>query len=634
MRIVCFTLIMVLIQNLVFAQEKLSTTSAAAIKNYHAASSYIDQHNLKKAIIELNEATLNDDKFIEAYMLMADVYRSDFDYFDSKLAYQKAYQINPNYAPERYFYFAETELKTGEYLLAKKHFQKFLAGADAGDRNIVKAQKHIKDCDFSLIAIKNPVPFKPINLGSSINSGDDEYMAAITTDESNLIFTRQINYKEDFYQSFKVDTAWSKAQYLSKNINTNDFNEGAQCISPDGQYLFFTGCNRPGGFGRCDIYVAKKEGREWSKPLALGFPINTKGWESQPSVSADGKTLYFVSDKKGGFGGYDIWKSNLDETGKWGEPINLGPGINTVYDDMSPFIHPDNETLYFSSDGWVGLGNKDIFISRLGVDNQWSEPQNLGFPINTFHDEGGLTINASGSKAYFSSNHYDGFGGLDLYSFEIIPQKIKPVYTNYVKGTVYDAQTKLAIEADVQILDLKTGNILLNAYSNSADGSFLTVLPHGSSFALNVSASGYLYHSESFDVTFHPINDPVILNIPLNKIEIGKNVILKNIYFENNKFDLKAESKAELKSLIDFLTINPTISIDIQGFTDNVGEDQINQCLSENRAKTVYKYLVDNGIKVVRLKFTGLGETKPIADNSAESGKATNRRTEFVIIGL
>jgi outer membrane protein OmpA-like peptidoglycan-associated protein/Tol biopolymer transport system component len=634
MRIVYLVFTLGLLTSVVFAQEKLSTTCKAAISNFETASDYIDQHNLKKAIVELHEATLNDDKFIEAYMLLADVYRADFDYMDSKLAYQKAYEINPNYAPERYFYFAETELKTGEYLSAKKHFLKFLSVAKEGDKNFVKAQKHIKDCDFSLMAIKNPVPFKPVNLGSAINTVDDEYMAAITTDESNLIFTRQINNKEDFYQSFKVDTTWSKAVYLSKNINTDDFNEGAQCISPDGQYLFFTGCNRPDGLGRCDIYISKKDGKEWSKPIDLGFPINTKGWESQPSVSSDGKTLYFVSDRKGGYGGYDIWKSNLNEKGSWGEPVNLGPNINTAYDDMSPFIHPDNKTLYFSSDGWVGLGNKDIFISRLDDNNQWSVPQNMGYPINTCHDEGGLTINASGTKAYFSSDNYNGFGGLDLYSFEILPKNIKPIYTNYVKGNVYDSQTKKALEADIQIFDLKTGKTLLNSYSNTDDGSFLTVLPQGSSFALNVSANGYLYYSESFDATFHKVNEPVILNIPLNKLEIGKNVILKNIYFENNKFDLKPESKAELKNLIEFLTLNPKVSISIHGFTDNVGEDQSNLSLSENRAKTVYKYLINSGIKENRLKYTGFGKTKPITENSTEAGRARNRRTEFMIIGL
>ncbi len=627
-------ILFVFTQNYLFAQDVLSSNSKSALKNFKNANSYIDNHSLKLAIVELQEATENDPEFIEAYLLLADVYRAEFDYLDAKLAYKKVYQINPNYAPERYFYFADTELKSGDYLSAKEHFLKFLSVANTSDKNIIKAQKFIKDCDFSLNAIKNPVPFKPINMGPAINTYDDEYMAAITTDELNLIFTRQSNEKEDFYQSFKTDTGWKKAEYLSKHINTPDYNEGAQCISPDGQYLFFTGCNRPDGVGRCDIYISKKEGLKWSKPLELGFPINTKGWESQPSISADGRTLYFVSDKKGTLGGYDIWKSVLDSMGKWGIPINLGPNINTPYDEQSPFIHPDGKTLYFSSDGWVGLGNKDIFISRLGDDSKWSVPKNLGYPINSYSDEGGLTINASGSTAYFSSNNFNGFGGLDLYSFSIIPQNIKPIFTNYVKGKVYDARTKQNIEAEINILDLKTGKTIINSYTNYADGSFLAVLPQGTSYALHVCANGYLYYSESFDVAFHKINVPVILDVPLKKIEIGKNVILKNIYFETNHYNLKSESKAELINLYSFLINNPTISIIIEGFTDNTGDKLANHTLSENRAKTVYNYLINNGIKAVRLKYTGFGENKPIATNTTERGRASNRHTEFVIIGI
>ncbi len=622
---------LVLIKFFVFAQDTLSTYSKAAIRNYKKANAYIDQQSLKLAIVELQEATENDPTFIQAYLLLADVYRADFDYLDAKLAYKKAYQLNPNFAPERYFYFADTELKSGDYESAKQHFLKFLSVAFTSDKNIIKAQKFIKDCDFSLEAIKNPVPFKPINMGAAINTYDDEYMAAITTDELNLIFTRQSNQKEDFYQSFKTDTSWSKAEYLSKNINTPNYNEGAQCISPDGQYLFFTGCNRPDGAGRCDIYISKKEGLQWCKPIELGFPINTKGWESQPSISADGRTLYFVSDKKGTLGGYDIWKSILDETGKWGPPINLGPNINTAFDEHSPFIHPDDKTLYFSSDGWVGLGNKDIFISRLGDDLKWSIPKNLGYPINSFSDEGGLTINASGSTAYFSSNNFNGFGGLDLYSFSIIPKNIKPIYTNYVKGKVYDAQTKQNIEAEINILDLKTGKTIISSFSNYADGKFLAILPQGTSYALHVCANGYLYYSESFDVAFHKINVPVILDVPLKKIEIGRNVILKNMYFETNKFSLKPEAKAELINLLSFLINNPTISIIIEGYTDNVGNDLSNLILSEHRAKTVYNYLIRTGIKPERLKYIGFGKNKPIEINTTEKGRASNRRTEFVI---
>lgn len=627
-----FSIIFLLfIQNFSFAQDKLSTSSRAALRNFQRANVYVDQHNLKLAIVELQEATENDPGFIEAFLLLGDIYRADFAYLDAKIAYKNAYKINPNYSPERYFYLADTELKTGDYELAKHHFLKFLSVAHISDKNVIKAQKHIKDCDFSLAAIKNPVPFKPINMGSSINTFDDEYMAAITTDELNLIFTRKSNDKEDFYQTFNTDTGWSQAHYLSNKINTPDYNEGAQCISPDGQYLFFTGCNRPDGAGRCDIYIAKKEGLDWSKPIELGFPINTKGWESQPSISADGKTLYFVSDKKGTLGGYDIWKSILNDMGEWGTPINLGPNINTPYDEQSPFIHPDGKTLYFSSDGWVGLGNKDIFISRLGNDLNWSLPENLGFPINSFSDEGGLTINASGSTAYYSSDNYQGFGGRDLYSFSIIPQNIKPIYTNYVKGKVYDAQTKLNIEAEINILDLKTGKTLINSFTNYADGSFLAVLPHGISYALHVCANGYLYYSESFDVAFHRTNVPVILDVPLNKIAIGKNVILKNMFFETNQYNLKPEAKAELINLLSFLINNPTISIEIEGFTDNIGDDEANYILSSRRAKAVYNFLINNSIKPQRLKYVGFGKNKPIAPNTTEKGRANNRRTEFVI---
>lgn len=617
----------------ILAQAVLSSTSKAALRNYQSANNYIDQNNYRLAIVELNEATENDPNFIEAYLLLADAYRANLNYYDAIIAYEKAFKINPKFAPERIYFYAESALKTGKYDLAKNLFVKYLTHADSTKKYAPKAKKYLKDCDFGPIAIKNPVKFKPVNLGASINTIHDEYMAAITADETCMIFTRQIDFKEDFYQSNKIDTTWGKAEFLSSVLSTPNYNEGAQCISPDGQYLFFTGCNRPDGMGRCDIFISKKDGKDWISPINIGFPINTRNWESQPSISADGKTLYFVSDKKGGLGGYDIWKSILDDNGDWGDPINLGPTINTPYNDMSPFIHPDNKTLYFSSDGWVGLGNKDIFLSHLGENGQWGLPENLGYPINTFNDEGGLIINPSGSTAYFSSDQYAGYGGLDLYYFDIEVKKIKPIYTNYVKGKVYDAKTKLPLEAEIQILDLKTGKILLHSYANKMDGSFLDVLPQGTEFAFNASANGYLYYSESFETDYHKLNEPVILDIPLNVIEIGKNIVLKNIYFENNKYTLKPQSKAELKKLLLFLDLNPNLKIDIEGFTDNLGDDKQNQVLSENRSKSVYHYLINNGIKADRLKYIGFGAKNPIADNATIMGRATNRRTEVVISG-
>lgn len=634
MRKLFVIIFILLLSNLTMAQEVLSSDSKAALKNYKLANSYLNQNNIRLAIIELNEATENDPQFIEAFILLGDAYRAVINYDDAFIAYEKAYIINPNYAPERIFFYAEAGLKIGKYKLAKDLLIKYLSIVSSTSKNIAKAKKYIKDCDYSFEAIKNPVKFKPVNMGASVNTVHDEYMAAITADESKLIFTRQIDFKEDFYQSNKKNNLWDNAEFLSSVLSTPEYNEGAQCISPDGQYLFFTGCNRPDGVGRCDIFISKKDGEEWVKPINLGYPINSKNWESQPSISSNGKTLYFVSNRKGGLGGYDIWKSELDDTGKWSTATNLGPTINTPYDDMTPFIHPDNKTLYFSSDGWVGLGNKDVFLSRLTDNGKWGLPENLGFPINTFNDEGGLIINPSGNTAYFSSNQYAGFGGLDLYSFDIEEIKIMPIYTNYVKGKVYDMDTKAPLEAEIQIVDLETGEVLINSYTNKIDGTFLNILPFGTQYALIASTNGYLYYSESFETTYHKLNESVILDIPLSKLEVGKNMVLKNIFFEKNKYDLKLESKAELQRLLVFLNVNFNIKIDIEGFTDNVGDSIENQLLSENRAKAIYQYLINNGVKSNRLKYSGFGENNPIADNTTALGKSFNRRTQIIIRGI
>ncbi|MEO5911856.1 MAG: OmpA family protein [Pelobium sp.] len=616
-----------------YAQTKYTSNSRAAIKNYERARYLLDLNNFKEAAATLNEAVKQDDKFIEAYLLLGDVYRVTFDYLKAKENYKKAFTINANFAPERYYYFAESELKTGDYQEALIHYNLFKAKGNPTFDKITLTDKYIKDCYFAIEALKHPVPFKPVNLGASINTKDQEYLAALTADESTLIFTRQIDSNEDFYRSYKVNEEWTKAEYLSANINTPSYNEGAQCISPDGQFLFFTGCNRPDGLGRCDIYVSQKEGKGWSKPINLGFPINTKGWESQPSLSSDGRTLYFVSDRSGGSGSYDIWKSNLGDDGKWLMPENLGPNVNTPFDEQSPFIHPDNKTLYFSSNGWAGLGNKDLFISRLDTANIWSKPENLGYPINTYGEESGLTINASGTKAFFSSNNFNGFGGFDIYSFDL-PQNIRPKAVNYVKGVVFDQEDKKKLLALVDIIDLKTGNSIHASFTDGIDGTFLATLPTGGEYSLNVSKDGYLFYSENFSLEKYIPGKPIVLEVPLQKIAIGKKVVLKNIFFDSNKYELKLESKAELQKLIDFLKYNAKTHIEISGFTDDIGNDESNQLLSQNRSKAVYKYLVEHEIEASRLTFKGYGENMPVADNKTSEGRANNRRTEFLITDI
>ncbi len=615
------------------AQTKYSINNRSAIKSYEKARYLLDLNEFKQASDELNTAIKQDDDFIEAYLLLADVYRVTFDYINAKETYKKAFKVNPTFAPDRYYYFAESELKTGDYQQALTHYNLYKQTGNPSIERIVLADKYIKDCEFALQAVKNPVPFKPENLGENVNTADQEYLAAITTDENTLIFTRQINRNEDFYRSYKNGKDWTKATYLSANINTPSYNEGAQCLSPDGQFLFFTGCNRPDGLGRCDIYVSQKEGEDWSKPVNLGFPINTKGWESQPSLSADGKTLYFVSDRKGGFGSYDIWKSTIGDDGNWTMPVDLSANINTPYDEQSPFIHPDGQTLYFSSNGWPGLGNKDLFISRLDSAGNWGLPENLGYPINTYGEESGLTINANGTRAFFSSNNFNGFGGFDIYSFPL-PEKIRPIAVNYVKGVVFDEESKARLGAIVDIIDLEAGNSIHTSYADKIDGTFLTTLTKGKEYSINVSKDGYLFYSENFSIEKNQIGKPIILEVPLQKIAVGKKVVLKNIFFDSNKFDLKPQSKAELQKLIDFLKENPKTEIQISGHTDDIGDDQSNLVLSQNRAKAVYKYLVEHDVEAKRLSFKGYGEVSPMADNNTEEGRANNRRTEFIITGV
>lgn len=617
-----------------FAQKSTTSPIKQAQNAYVQGQSYLSNNQSDKAIIEFKRATELDTNFLAAFQQLGDIYRKIGNYSEATLNYNIILKADPDFYPLTYYYLAESELNTGDYQNALKHFEKYLTIDGISTSSKEKSEKYIIDCKFSLEAIKNPVPFLAKNLGSEINTSEDEYLPAITADEETIIFTRQSNKNEDFYISKKSNNQWNKASYLSNKINTPDYNEGAHNISPDGKYLFFTACNRPDSFGRCDIYLSKKENGEWSEPFNLGEPINTSAWESQPSISADGKTLYFVSTRNGGLGGYDIWSAELSDDGTWTEPQNLGPNINTKYDETSPFIHPDNESLYFSSNGWPGLGNKDLFLSkRINTNNQsgnWAKPQNLGYPINTFNEESGLNVSHNGNKAFFSSKKQGGFGKLDIYSFEL-PQHIKPEHVSYVKGKVFSKVNKEYLSAHILIKDLITGKTVFDDFSENLDGEFLASLVHGKNYALTAEKEGYLFYSHNFLLDNKIRNEPFNLEIQLQEIEIGNLVVLNNIFFDSNKFDLLPESMIELEQLTQFLKMNPKVSVEIGGHTDNVGDDSSNLTLSKNRAKTVFDYLINHHIAANRLSFKGYGESQAIADNNTEEGRKLNRRTEFKI---
>jgi outer membrane protein OmpA-like peptidoglycan-associated protein/Tol biopolymer transport system component len=630
MKVFFLSILFFLSVSVLSAQERqLSTTSKEAIKQYALANQSLDDRLYDDVIDHLQKAIKEDANFIEAHALLADVYRARWKYKDAIEQYRKVIAINPEFNRSIYYKLGDCEVHDAQYLQAQQHLEKYLAYPNIQGQTKYLAEKFLNDCKFSIEAIQHPVPFKPINMGQEINTADDEYLPTVTADESTIIFTRKINNNEDFYKSIKVNGKWQKATYLSDQINTPQYNEGAQSITQDGKVLFFTGCNRPDGLGRCDIYISQKKGDDWGKPFDISPPVNTTGWESQPSISSDGRTLYFVSNRKGGYGGYDIWKSTLTEKG-WSDPENLGPNINTSMDEQSPFIHPDDSTLYFCSNGWPGLGGMDLFVSRLGKDGKWQKPVNLGYPINSSGDENGLSLTANGSYAFFASNKLNGEGGFDIYTFEL-PPSLRPHEVTYVKGTVHDAVTKQPLEAAVEIIDLERNKPVYEDYSSADLGDFLATLTTGKNYGLNISRDGYLFYSANFSLVGHENKNPFNIAVLLQPIAVGNKVVLQNIFFDTNKFDIKEESKPELQKLIDFLNQNPKIHIEISGHTDNVGNDQLNQTLSENRAKQVYQYLIANGISQDRLSYKGYGKTQPITTNDTEEGRSKNRRTEFKI---
>lgn len=625
------------------AQSKYYTKSRKAIKNYEKAIESFEKYNYRATKEYLDLALRADENFIEALLLYAQYHSEQRNPSEAIKIYEKIAGIDPDYFPLVWLYVANTHLNEGKYEQAKREYEKFLTFEKESKKFAKSLINRIEQCKFAINAMKHPVAFKPVNLGKNINSELNEYAPALTADEGMLLFTRLVptprnspnreTYNEDFYMSKSDKSDWLPALNIGKPLNTV-FNEGAPSMSADGLTMAYISCVCRDGIQKCcDVFLSARNGDIWTSSVDIGNPVNTPAWESQPSLSADGRILYFVSNRKGGRGGKDIWVSYLNDDGQWSSPENLGDSINTKYDEISPFIHPDGKTLYFGSNGHIGMGQHDLFLSRIDSAGRWQKPENLGYPINTHKNEGSLILNARGNLAMFASAREGGLGGLDLYSFNV-DSAIRPNPVNYVKGVIYDSISKKRLRAEFELYNLRTGKRVFKSHSDMKTGRFLVCIPIGEEYAFNVDKEGYLFFSRHFSLIDYKDDKPYELDIPLIPVRVGERVILRNVFFDTDKYILKPKSHTELNKLLIFLRKYPKVKIELSGHTDNQGTEKHNQELSENRAKAVYDYLLEKGINPKRLTYVGYGFSQPIDTNDTSEGRANNRRTEFKVLEM
>lgn len=527
--------------------------------------------------------------------------------------------------------------------------------------------KRIAESQTAKKLVAAPIRVFIDNLGNVINTEYDEYSPVLNADGSVMYFTSRrpdtyggkkdkIDQKffEDVYVTRKVQGFWQKPENLLAPVNTKSHDATAG-LSYDGNTLFIYRGEK-GGY----LWESTLAGTKWSKPKVMSKAINSKFQETSAALSPDGRTMYFVSDRPGGFGGKDIYMSTRDVKGRWSQAVNMGPVINTQFDEESVFIHPDGKTLYFSSMGHNTMGGFDIF-KTVFQNGRWTTPENLGYPVNTPEDDLFFSISANGKHGFFSSVRDDSYGGSDLYHViflgpekpvisntednllasitrpirEVVIEEVVEITTTpmtLLKGKVLDDKTGDPLLATLELLDNEENVSLATFRSNASTGEFLLSLPSGKNYAIAVRADEYLFHSENIDISQSAVYREVYKDIRLKKVEVGQTIILNNIFFDSGKATLRPQSYAELGILYKLLADNPKIRVEISGHTDNVGSASLNQKLSQDRARAVVEYLVSRGIEASRLEFKGYGFEKPIASNLTEAGRQENRRTEFKIL--
>jgi OmpA-OmpF porin, OOP family len=626
------------VTQLITAQARLSSNSKKALALYYEADNFRVRGQYIQAIDLLEQAIDKDKNFHEAYFRLGIIYKAKGELSKAETLLLKVIELNSGNNAPSFFELGELYLKQNKYEQSIDYIDKYLAYNPRNRERVGEAERIKTNAAFAITNAAISAEFNPMPLSDTVNAFPMQYFPVLSVDQQSIIYTRRLGttmqHDEDLVVSTKdANNKWGIPSSISENINS-EFNEGTCTLSADGRILIFTSCAGRAGYGSCDLYISTKTGDDWTVPKNMGSIVNSFAWDSQPSLSADGRRLFFISNRSGGVGGRDIWVTTKNDENKWSKPVNLGRGVNTVADEVSPFIHSNNKTLYYATNGLPGFGGFDIYYTNQ-KDGDWSQPKNLGAPINNGQDQVSLFITADGEKGYYSNedNQSKERKGI-IYEFTVPKSQRVEFKTSYVFGTIKDEQTLVPLKSRMELFDLEIDKRIAMVESDSITGEYLMVLTEGSEYALYIEKQGYLFQSSTFSFQMGDNSVPVDKDFLLAPISKGAITNLNNIFFETDKYDLADKSKTELKKVIAFLKLNPNLIIQINGHTDNIGTDAYNQVLSEKRAKSVYEFLLNNGVNPSRVKFSGLGSSEPIAPNDSEANRQLNRRIEIKIVQI
>ncbi len=569
-----------------------------------------------------------------------------------KSYYEKTRSACPAYRNyEATFWLAKYSYDQRHYDQAYTYIKEYLSKTKSTKGNELEEAESIKKrIEQYKELFKKTVPFNP-NKVPGVSTNEDEYLPMLSPDNQFLFFTRKTivdsksvfgeKEKELFFQSRKrYDGTYSKGIPMETPFNSGNSYQGGSSISVDNKLLFINivspSYTRDGrSYSNGDIYYSDFYDGTWSALKSIGEHINGQfTWEGQPSISADNQTLYFASARETSethFGGMDLYKVERLPNGNWGNPINLGPKINTPGNEKSPFMHSDSYTLYFSSDGHPGVGGQDIFFSHIDKFKEFTTPVNIGVPINTEEDEVGFMVSTDGKYGYFSSNALGE--GLDIYNFEL-PEYARPDEVAFIKGAISSKDPNAAKGMKIELKNTATNEVTKGVVDENT-GEYVAVIRASEKEDVMMMAkkNGYAFTSQYINSDQDVIGRPKrVAEVEFKPIETGQTYQINNINFATDSYELNAQVVNILNEFIIFLEDNASVNVAIHGHTDNVGDSKENLLLSTNRAKAVFNYLIIQDVDPTRLKFKGFGSTKPVASNSTPQGRAKNRRTEFVIL--